>query len=247
MSGCSNDCLYCYAKAQAIRFKRHTPASWATEKPLPLKKYGKRKGVVMFPTTHDITEKNLRWCIYAIGGLLNAGNKLLIVSKPKSDVIQSICNRYWTDQYKEQILFRFTIGSIHDHTLQTWEPNAPSFTERLYALMWCFKHGWQTSVSMEPMLDVGFDNRVRAVEMFAPYVTDAIWLGKMNQIWARLKMNHGKLPTMKLVAEALEHSYEKEPIMNLYEYLKDHPKVKWKDSIKKVVGIEEPEEVGLDI
>lgn len=33
----------------------------------------------------------------------------------------------------------------------------------------------------------------------------------------------------------------------LYEHYKDDPMIKWKDSIKKVVGIERPTETGMDI
>lgn len=36
-------------------------------------------------------------------------------------------------------------------------------------------------------------------------------------------------------------------IQKIYNELKDNPLVKWKDSIKKVVGIESPSEPGLDI
>ena len=35
--------------------------------------------------------------------------------------------------------------------------------------------------------------------------------------------------------------------MDVARYLKDHPKVKWKESIKKVVGIKAPSEKGLDV
>jgi len=35
--------------------------------------------------------------------------------------------------------------------------------------------------------------------------------------------------------------------MELYGLYMNNPKIKWKDSIKKIVGIEEPEEAGLDI
>jgi hypothetical protein len=38
-----------------------------------------------------------------------------------------------------------------------------------------------------------------------------------------------------------------ENVMKLYDRLKDNPKVKWKDSIKQVVGLKRPTEKGLDI
>ena len=35
--------------------------------------------------------------------------------------------------------------------------------------------------------------------------------------------------------------------MDLYDTFKSNPKIKWKDSIKKIIGIERPCEKGLDI
>ena len=57
MTGCSHDCLYCFAKANAIRFGKATPKSWVYEKQGNLPSAKKHKGTVMFPTAHDLTEK----------------------------------------------------------------------------------------------------------------------------------------------------------------------------------------------
>ncbi len=38
-----------------------------------------------------------------------------------------------------------------------------------------------------------------------------------------------------------------ERIMELYELYKNNPTIKWKESIKKIVGIEIPTQAGLDI
>ena len=70
--------------------------------------WGKRKGRIMFPTTHDITPETLEECVTFIHKLLAPGNKILIVSKPHLECIKRICNEF--SQYKEDILFRFTIG-----------------------------------------------------------------------------------------------------------------------------------------
>ena len=36
-------------------------------------------------------------------------------------------------------------------------------------------------------------------------------------------------------------------IWAIYNQFKDNPKIKWKDSIKKVVGLEMPAEPGMDV
>jgi len=57
MHGCSNDCVYCYAKAMSIRFKRKTAETWRDEEPASLegRSYRKKHGPIMLPSSHDIT------------------------------------------------------------------------------------------------------------------------------------------------------------------------------------------------
>jgi DNA repair photolyase len=252
MDGCSNDCLYCYAKATAIsRLKRSTPETWKDEKPRKPKGYGKREGTIMFPTTHDLTLGNIGHCERVAADLLAALNRLLIVSKPRPDVIERLCKRMAdvNPDARKRVLFRFTIGSTDSRALRFWEPNAPSYEQRLYSLMWCHKNGWQTSVSMEPLLEIEWDAVQRQVEALSPYVTDAIWIGKMNKPGHRLSINHGGIipPEVQQRSQALVMSQSDARILDLYARLKDHPAVKWKESIKKIVGIEVPTEAGLDI
>lgn len=250
MDGCSNDCRYCYAKTTSIsRLKRKTADTWKIETPRPPKGYGKRQGTIMFPTTHDLTQGNIEHTEKVVWGLLAAGNQLLLVSKPDPVVIQRLCAHIKYPTSKERVLFRFTIGSMDTRTLKFWEPNAPSYEQRLYALMWCFKEGWPTSVSMEPLLEMDWDRVVRQVEALAPYVSDAIWIGKMNRPGQRLAINHGGEvpPLVELSMKVLIESQSNERILDLYGRLKDHPSVKWKESVKKIVGIEVPTEAGLDI
>jgi len=88
--------------------------------------------------------------------------------------------------YKENIPFRFPIGSCDTETLKFWEPNAPSFEERFSSLKLAYHKGFNTSVSSKPILDT---NIFQLVETLLPFVTDAIWIGKPNQLLARLRMN----------------------------------------------------------
>ncbi len=245
ISGCSHGCLYCYAKAIAMRFQRRTVETWwqeiIDEKKL-IKRFSKKDGRFMFPTTHDITPDNLDFCMAFLGNILQPGNEVLVVSKPHLECIRSICETF--HQYRKNILFRFTIGSADNQTLRFWDPYAPSFDERLESLIYTRKAGFQTSVSCEPMLD---DEAYILIQAVIPYVTDAIWLGKGNQMIARLKMNgHGDVVTMQKARQLME-SQSDEYIQALYARWKDTPQIKWKESVKKVVGIEIPFESGLDI
>jgi DNA repair photolyase len=246
ISGCSHDCKYCYAKTMAIvRLKMKTSENWKNEilRQGQLKRgFRRRQGRFMFPTTHDITPEHLDAIMEFLENILKAGNEVLVVSKPHLDCIRTICVRFV--EYRTQILFRFTIGSTDNETLRYWEPGAPSFDERLESLEFAYGSGYATSVSCEPLLDDNADDLIRQV---LPFVTDAIWPGKGNKLLSRLRLNgHGDPETIQKATQLME-SLSAEFILDLYLRYKENPKVKWKDSLKKVVGIDIPTESGLDI
>lgn len=235
LNGCSNDCKYCYSKDMAIRFKRKTPETWKDED-VNWAAYNKtvrgKGGHIMFPSTHDITPAHLDLAIDFLGRMLRNGNSVLIVSKPSFECIKRICDTY--AKFKDKILFRFTIGSVSSDVLRFWEPNAPDYQERKKSLVYAFNNGYKTSISCEPMLD----NNVKAIiDDLSEYVTDAIWLGKMNFVIRRLKTNgHNNEITLEAANQILLWQSDDE-IKKLYEKFKDNPKIKWKESIKKVVGL----------
>ena len=63
ITGCLHDCLYCYAKRIAIRFKRKNHHDWSKEQIRWKDVQKKRKrliGTIMFPTSHDINPDNFK-------------------------------------------------------------------------------------------------------------------------------------------------------------------------------------------
>ncbi|WP_288559157.1 radical SAM protein [uncultured Victivallis sp.] len=247
-SGCANNCRYCYAKCMAVRFNRKTRDNWSEEiidlsQATQLSRR-KRTTSIMFPSTHDITPKTLDTSLSAIKMVLNAeaGHRLLIVSKPRLKCIGRLCEEL--QSYRARILFRFTMGSANNDTLKFWEPGAPTFEERLESLKLAFLAGYQTSVSSEPMLD---DNIDAVIEQVVPFVTDAIWLGKINRLRTILSINGENDVAITRAANELIQIQSDENIKMLYESLKDNPSIKWKESIKTVVGLERPAQAGLDI
>jgi DNA repair photolyase len=247
--GCEHGCLYCYAHTAMSRFKRLPEGGWTvmTDKPGAAERgFGKRKGTVMFPSTHDITESNYNLCVSTLIKLLEKGNDVLIVSKPCWAVFYDLIDVL--QEWKEQILFRFTICSLKYDTLELWEPGAPKAVDRMMSLIHAFEFGYRTSISMEPLLITEHDDVLAAIEEFDRYVTDSIWIGKANKLEERLKRNgHWDRPEVREAAGKLIASQSDERIHALYEALKDNPKIRWKESIKTVVGLEVPTEPGLDI
>ena len=236
VSGCSNDCKYCYAKSMAIRFKRKTPETWKNESVIPKKikhNYRRRDGVIMFPSSHDITPGTLEASLVVLKKLLVAGNDVLIVSKPNPEVIKVLCEEL--KDYKEQILFRFTIGSSSSKILRVWEPGAPSFAERIKSLKFAHQSGFKTSISLEPCLDLTPEKVVKKVY---PFVTEDIWIGLPNKLQQRLRMNlTGELKDFQVHSSALELTvYQDEKwVKRLVSKYQDDPKIRWKDSIRKVI------------
>jgi len=246
IDGCIHDCKYCYAKSMAIRFKRKTFANWKDESIREhnfAKKIRKAKGTVMFPSSHDIHPEHLPETLIFLEKIVKAGNKVLIVSKPHLECIKAICEKF--ADYKNQILFRFTIGSHDSSILKFWEPGASDFNERVECLKYSFEKGFKTSVSCEPMLDNEIE---KLIDKILPYVTDAIWIGKANNLIARLKLNgfSDDEETMQK-AQQLINALSESRIKAIYEKYKDDEKIKWKESIKEILGLNRPKEKGLDV
>jgi DNA repair photolyase len=228
--GCQNNCLYCYAARSSHRFGHKDRSEWHKEeltKRADMKSYPARGGVVMFPSSHDITPFNLEAYIRVAKLILKKGNSLLIVSKPRLSCISALLEEL--SPWKDQILFRFTIGSMSDATCSFWEPGAPEPMERLSCLRDAYEAGYKTSVSIEPILG-GIYNAREVVKHCDEWVTDTIWIGKMNKLRLR---SYGVPDNAIKQNELLQQDAE---IMRLYSFLKDEPKIRWKDSIKMVVA-----------
>jgi hypothetical protein len=241
-TGCLHGCLYCYARAMAERFKRVKQGDWKNEKVRQRdvdKTYKLYEGTVMFPSFHDITENNFEACFIVLEKLLKAGNRVLVVSKPHLKCIAYICDHL--EDYRDAILFRFTIGAMDNEVLSFWEPGAPLYEERRESLRYAFDNGFETSVSAEPMLDS--EHVFDLVDDLSPYVTDAIWIGKLNQPRRRIKITDEVVS--KAVAK-IEAGQTDARIIQIYESLRTNPLIKWKESIKKVVGLDLPDKPGLD-
>jgi len=247
--GCEHRCRYCYARANALRFKQIEKAEeWGTTynrpaKDVSLAAIAKKRhgGPVMFPTTHDITPGNAQLCLPVLRDLLDQ-NEVLIVSKPHASVIEEICDRvgdWHGPRIRERIMFRFTIGAMDAETLAYWEPGAPPPAERLYCLAHAFYHGFRTSVSCEPLLTEDYWRLIDAVD---PYVTDSIWIGKLNKLRERVVPG----TSAKKIREIERLQWDK-VVQYIYDDLRDHSKIRWKESYKKVLGLDRPTEPGLDV
>jgi DNA repair photolyase len=182
IKGCSNNCRYCYGKLIAKRFGRCTEESWKemqVRSGIVHKTFRKYAGRVMFPSSHDITDspEAKDACFTVIKALLEAGNQLLITTKPRISITTGIIQTF--HPFGSQLQFRFTITSADNRLLSFWEPGAPRFEERLESLQLAYRAGFKTSVSIEPFLDY---DPAPLVDIVSPFVTESVWVGPMNYI-----------------------------------------------------------------
>lgn len=240
--GCKYGCLYCYALGMAKR-RTNQPEShrknlndWKNNitirKDQLQKGFGKRKGRIMIPTTHDIYPENLPYTKSILKKMLEKGNRVLITTKPDPDCIISIC--YDFEKYKDLIQFRFTITSKDDTILQFWEPHAPNYFNRLNSLAFAFYQGFKTSISIEPFLDPHPELIIRNLEK---YITESIWLGTLNTRWVsenvRDMINSNPNPIIRDIFSYAKKGTLKE-IVNRCEKVANG-KLRLKDSIRNIL------------
>lgn len=205
--GCGNGCLYCYRRAEMLRFKHlASGADWTKErvKDKQILKPEGGKGQVMLPSGHDITEITQEAVADLARRLLEARTPvgmpettLLLVTKAWGPSVQHVCERLEllcprpAEGRRPRVVWRLSIGGKDERLRAFWEPHASSFAHRAEVLEWLHKNGWQTSVSCEPLLEP--PAAVDLVGGLAPWVSDTIWVGKCNALgertaWAREAM-----------------------------------------------------------
>lgn len=228
--GCKNDCRYCYARKSAVRFKQKTKENWHIMEfnPRCVGRMFKHKGRIMFPTSHDLHMQHVDWWFPFLEGLLAVGNDVLIVTKPECAAVMHMCNKL--TQYKDKMEFRFTIGSCNDAVLKYWEPGAPSFHERVTAMAYAKYDGYRTSVSIEPMLD---EDPSTLIDLILPFVTGDIWIGTMNHM---TKDDFEPDEEVMYKQMLLINSFPN--IAAVYHKFKDNPRIQWKDSIQRMMGLD---------
>lgn len=237
-TGCSHGCIYCYAAADyCLRYKRRPRERWIEEKVRHKdvrKRHPKYAGTVMFPTTHDITEGTVRACVRVIHQLVDAGNDVLVVSKMSPWIAQTLVDAAGS-RWRDQLEFRISIGMVHESVRQFWEPKAPGVGERLGALCKLHLAGFRTSVSAEPLLQP--HKAVELVTMVDQYVSETIWIGKLNQIEARcgwaLQMSDWRV-------QGLMKQQKDGMVMGVVRALEGYSKIRWKDSYAAVIQRQAP-------
>lgn len=256
IKGCSTYCLYCYAKGIAKHYKRCIEETWKNMEinwSVVNKNYGRvrKKGFqpydIMFPTSHNIIidEPYFSACTTILKKLLDSGNTVLVTLKPSLNVVKSLCELF--QNYREAMTFRFTIGSTNSNLLKVLEINAPSFEERLESLKYATIKGFNTSISIEPLLDPTPFKLIEKLESHLPllnYERDigTIWIGLLKTQYIPINLRKGD------VKELLKHLYPKmqfEHVYHYYEKLYDHPRIKWKESIVKMMILNDIKVKGL--
>lgn len=227
---CSNDCVYCGSAVKAVErgFVRDR-ARWANDfllKQVPAfnKKYD---CVVRYPTNHDVTLKYLDRHCKAIQEILEAGNDLVINTKPRLRCMEAVA-KVCAD-HKVNVIFNLSITSLDETQSIFWEKNAPLPTERIAAMKFLSERGFRIGVSVEPLLQ-GSGSAMEIYNAVFPYVTESICFGTMSMVAERVDT------TSPGYIEALTNikRYQSEDNLRfLYNSMKNLPKVTFKNTISK--------------
>ncbi len=214
--GCSNNCIYCYAKGIALRFGRITHKDeWKNmrlNKKQLNKRFNKRQGQIMFPSSHDITEETVGTCTTFLLHMLKPGNDLLVVTKAGLDVVRQLCR--WLEPYQNQVEFRFTITSCDTTIAKVYEPDAPLISERVKGLVYARLYGYKTSVSIEPFLC----NPLTIVDRVHKSVSNCVWVGPMNKRYCPPELWREDLwgvDVLKILSKQIEEYRETNPKVDI--------------------------------
>lgn len=229
--GCEHDCRYCYARCSALRFKRiRFEDEW--KKPISLHrcpKFARRvQGVIMFPTTHDVTPSNVHECEAYLESMLRYGNRVLVVSKMSPTVAYCLARRL--AEWRAQLEFRVTVGTPCESTRRYWEPGAPSYGDRMEAAEALKERGFTVSFSVEPLL-CRLPQLKEMVEDMLP-TADSIWIGKLNKLRQRVRIETAE---DEREAEWIERGQTDERVMEIVQAFLGDTVIRWKDSIREVM------------
>jgi len=238
--GCSHGCLYCYARAAALRWdKIDSGEDWMHEQPnfaAAMARQPKHKGVVMFPTAHDITPGNAAACLAMLTNLLMAGNRVLVVSKAGMHVPSLMVAASHLADNRGHIELRVTLTACQQRYGDFWEPGAPSAYIRLAAIREAAALGIPVSVAIEPCLDV--DHLHVFIDEARKNGADGeIWIGAANKLRQRTAWCKGR-PGLEAEIARIEAGQTAEPMREVYESLRGDPQIRWKDSYQAALGID---------
>ena len=197
LSECYLHCRYCEHGLRPIRASRPPPDA---DTPEPrdfrdrrhywdLASATRRRitRTVIFPGRHEVRPANLQPCGEMIGSLLAAGCQVVVCTRASFRCVAALCHVL---QRKTDLLaFRVCLGSADDNLLGFWEPGTPSVQERVEALEYAQRVGFQTSVAIDPILDTTVAGIARTIETVSPYVTDTVWLGTLHNLFYALACN----------------------------------------------------------
>ena len=237
--GCVNNCLYCESALVAAEYEQNIRRGekivyellprdeWHVElfKDRAFdKKVGPTNWVLRFPSTHDVTLFNVTAFIRLGKMMLDAGNALIINTKPRMGCLAELLAEF--APRKEMIRLSFGITSLDDSLSSFWEPGAPMPEERLQCLQMAFAAGYRTSVHISPMLG-GVDDVSAIVEAAASAVTDTITIKIMRAGLEKMKPMIDKPEEIKRAYVALQLRQRDKDFPELRRRYLNHQKFRW--------------------
>ena len=242
--GCKNGCWNCYNWNAAWRRKQRGHDLYGKDPQLRsdwLKTWKDRpdRYTIMYPSVHDIFPGTILESFTIMKNMLKAKNVFVLwVTKPNLQVVEAFIKEF--SDYRMKIRPRLTITCNNRDQLVFWESNAPTFGERLHCLQRLFETGFDTSISVEPMLiPLGLSNQdlidaeLGFLKQLFPYVRNTLWIGLMNHLPVHVQRGQPLTELQREKIAELKAFYSNQNIKQLVQALYKEPKVRWKESVKK--------------
>jgi len=241
-TGCRNGCVYCYARQAALRRRLIArPEDWTQEylvAPEVRRARARRsaRGVTMFPTTHDLNAANVEAAIEAIRLCLDAGRRVLVVTKPDYQTTYRICEAFDGANVADRLAFRVTVTGMDESIRRVWEPQAPTYQERFEVLGMLQWYDYPRSVSMEPLLEPEVaEDLARGAAHFLN--GGQIWIGllrKLDERTAWWRMSDPDVAVGEI--ERIRRWQTPEAVLKVYMHTCGVRGIWYKDSYREVLA-----------
>lgn len=159
-TGCSHNCLYCYASSYIPNFFICKPKKDVIKKLMyDIKKIDKRKPISIANSSdpYPPLEKELKLTRECLKLLIAHGCKILLITK--SDIVK----RDIDILLKAKVCVSFSITTFDENKARKLEPNAPLPKERLDAAQKLIENKIPVSIRLDPIIPLINDNEIEVL------------------------------------------------------------------------------------
>lgn len=186
-TGCSHNCLYCYASSYIPNFFMCRPKKDIVKKLMNNIKKIDKKIYISIANSSDPyppLEKELKLTRECLNLLINNGFKILLITK--SDIVK----RDIDILLKGKVCVSFSITTLDENKAKKLEPNAPLQKERLNAAQKLIENKIPVSIRLDPIIPLINDDEIEKIikeisDIGVKHVTSSTYKARVDN-WKRM-------------------------------------------------------------